>query len=604
MHGISLIKHFCTTLPEKPGIYKMIGDDDELLYIGKAKNLKKRVTYYSKQALPTRLARMIFLTKKTEYLVTSSEAAAFLLEASQIKLHKPRFNILLKDDKSFPYIKITTDHDYPQILKYRGKTTQDTSLFGPFASISDLEKALNNLRKIFKLRSCTDSYFSSRKRPCLQYQIKRCSAPCVGKISKEEYSKTVDYTFKFLKGKTANLQIELSQHMQKFSEMMEYEKAAEVRDNIKALSYIQTTTDKSISNFSDIDVIGILTQNYIYSITVFFYRAGQNYGSRTYFPLHTEGIEIKEVLSNFIGQFYQIRISPSKILTNILLDEAQEIEEALYALHHVKTKFINPKASSNKNLMDHVMLNAAEALRIHMKDTAKAASCLKELQELLQLKEIPERIEIYDNSHIMGKFAVGAMVVAGADGFEKSEYRKFSIQTNINNFGGDDYQMLREVMTRRINKIKSEKSKIPSLMIIDGGKAHMNVVRKVMEERGIDIPYLCMSKGEKRDAGGETFHVIGMAPFTLSNDLPLMKYLQILRDEVHNFAIRSHRKKRSAAISISALDAIPSIGMTRKKMLLNHFGSVESIRSASEEELTTIESISKKIAQKIKEYLA
>ncbi len=602
MYGIDLIKNFCANLPEKPGIYKMLGEKDELLYIGKAKNLKKRVLYYSKQDIPTRLARMVFLTQKTEYLVTKSEAEAFLLEAQQIKLHQPRFNILLKDDKSFPYIKISTQHEYPQISKYRGKKSKEGEIFGPFASISDTEKAINNLKKIFKLRACSDAYFAARKRPCLQYQIKRCSAPCVNKISKEDYAETVKHAINFLKGKSIKIQEELSEEMQKFSEKMEFEKAGEIRDIIKALSYIQTNYEESIIDAHDYDVIVILQKSEIYSATVFFYRAGQNYGFKNYFPKHAEGISPHEVLSCFIGQFYQTRIPPEKILINIDLEEKNEIEEALYRLHNVKTKFLTSGNKKYKKLFDHVLLNADETLNSYIKELVKSSSKLYDLQKLLDLEELPERIEVYDNSHIMGKFAIGAMIVAGPEGFEKNEYRKFTITTNTSNFGGDDYQMLKEVLLRRINKIKKENGKIPSLMIIDGGKGHMNLVEKFFKEEGINIPFICMSKGEKRDAGGESFHMPGRESFTLSNNAQVMKYLQVLRDEAHRFAITGHRKKRSAAISASLIDEIPGIGASRKKKLLNHFGSAESLKSASIEELSKIEGISKNVAKKILEY--
>lgn len=604
MYGIELIKNFCMSLPEKPGIYKMLGEGDELLYIGKAKNLKKRVLYYSKSDIPLRLARMVFLTIKTEYLVTKSEAEAFLLEAQQIKLHQPRFNILLKDDKSFPYIKISTKHEYPQISKYRGKKSKEEELFGPFASISDLEKAINNLKKIFKLRTCSDSYFSARKRPCLQYQIKRCSAPCVNKIDKADYAESVKHAMSFLKGKSVNIQEELSKKMEKFSENMEFEKAAEIRDIIKALSYIQSNYDDAAIDSHDYDVISVLQKSEVYSITVFFYRSGQNYGFKNYFPKHAEGISPPEVLSCFIGQFYQTRIPPERILSNIKLEEKSEIEEALYQLHQVKTKFIFASNIKHKKLMNHVLLNAEEVLNAHIKEMVKSNYQLKELQELLGLADIPERIEVYDNSHIMGKFAIGAMIVAGRDGFEKNEYRKFTITTNNNDFGGDDYQMLREVLLRRINKMKEGRGKIPSLMLIDGGRGHMNLVEKLFKEQGVNIPFICMSKGEKRDAGGESFHIPARETFTLGNDLPVMKYLQILRDEAHRFAITGHRKKRSAAISASLINEIPSIGAHRKKKLLNYFGSLDAIKSSSIEELTKVEGISKNIAQKILEHFS
>jgi len=602
MSGLNLIKEFCASLPEKPGIYKMIGDDGELLYIGKAKNLKKRVPYYTKSDLPLRLARMVFFTRKTEYVITKSEAEAFILEANQIRLHQPRFNILLKDDKSFPYIKITTDHQYPQIMKYRGKKLKDKSLYGPFASSPDVDKTLNILKKIFKLRSCSDSYFENRKRPCLLYQIKKCSGPCVDKISDEDYKASVKYAISFLEGKNADLQRELSKKMQVLSDNMEFEKAAEVRDSIKSLSYIQLKSGEDFDGFKDADVIAVLSKNETYCVVVFFYRAGQNYGTKTYFPSHAEGADEQEVLSSFVGQFYQTRGCPKLIISNVLLADHESISEALQQLHGVKPKFNKPSFGANKKILDHVMMNAKESFERHASEVAKKSEILSEVQVLFGLKEIPTRIEVYDNSHIMGKFAVGAMVVAGINGFEKNEYRKYTIETNTSSFGGDDYQMLREVLTRRIKRIKSEPSRLPSLMIIDGGKGHMNTVAKLFKELDAHIPFVCMSKGEKRNAGGESFHMPTREAFTLSNDQSVMKYLQVLRDEVHNYAIKSHRQKRSRAISTSLVDMIPSVGSKRKKLLLNYFGSFEAIKTANIDELTKVEGISKSTAQKIYDY--
>ncbi len=601
MNGLRIVTEFCKKLPEKPGIYKMIGENNELLYIGKAKNLKKRVIYYIKPDIPTRLARMVFLTLRTEYIVTKTESEAFLLEASQIKLYQPKFNILLKDDKSFPFIKITINNEYPQILKYRGKKIKYDGIFGPFASSANVDSTINNLRKIFKLRSCTDSYFSQRKRPCLQYQIKKCSAPCVDKISKNDYRQNVKYAIDFLLGKNAYLQKEFASKMQNYSENMNYEKAAEVRDSIRALSYIQMNSSSVEKNVTDADVIGIISRNQTYCVTVFFYRNGNNYGFKAYFPQQAEDSNKEEVLSNFIGQFYQDRVPPNYIICNVDLEEKNSIEDALSRLHDTKTKFIKPSDDSKKELMNHVLKNAEESLNNFINEKIKSNQILKDVMEVFYLEQEPTRIEIYDNSHIMGKFAVGAMVVAGPDGFEKSEYRKYTIEIN-NSFGGDDYKMLEEVLKRRLKRFKEEPSKIPSLIIIDGGKGHLNVAAKVFAKIDFNINLAAMSKGEKRNAGGETFHLLNRESFTLSNRSNVMKYLQLLRDEAHNYAIKSHRQKRSKALFSSSIDIIPSIGAKRKKCLLNYFGSFESIKNATIEDLQKVDGISQKTAKKIFEY--
>jgi excinuclease ABC subunit C len=602
MKGIEVVKIFQQNLPEKSGIYKFISDEGNILYIGKAKNLKKRVSYYTKEDIPTRLARMVFLCAKAEYIITKTEAEAFLLEASQIKLHKPRFNILLKDDKSFPYIKITLSHQYPQILKFRGKKTKDDSLFGPFASSSDIERTLSVIKKIFKIRTCSDNYFESRKRPCLQYQIGRCSAPCVSRINDKDYFDDIKNTVNFLSGKASLLQKNLSEKMQKYSDDLNFEKAAEVRDSIKALTYIQTRGGTDPQDCEDIDIIVIKQKSGFSSVLVSMYRAGQNYGFIPYFPKQSEDASMLEVLSGFIGQFYQTRPSPANILTNIKLEDEDAISEALQNLHNSKTKFISPNTRKYKGILEHAILNLSEVLDKKISHSTKHHKILNEVKELLELESQPTRIEVYDNSHIMGKFAVGAMVVAGTDGFEKNEYRKYTIQSNHSDYGGDDYQMLKEVMIRRIKKLKENPEKTPSLIIIDGGKGHYSSVERIFAENNITIPFICMSKGEKRDAGGENFHYKNKPAFTLDNNTDIMKYFQILRDEVHNFAITSHRKKRSKAISTSLLDSVPQIGVTRKKSLLNYFGSVESIKNSTIEDLCKAPGISLSTAKTIFEY--
>ncbi|MDX2049863.1 MAG: excinuclease ABC subunit UvrC [Rickettsiaceae bacterium] len=587
----------------KPGIYKIIDEKGEILYIGKAKNLKKRLTNYTKpKDLQPRLARMVFLARKVEYEITTSEAEAFLLEARLIKLHMPRFNILLKDDKSYPFIKINMSHEFPQILKYRGKNVKDPNCFGPFASNGDVERTIKIIKKIFKIRGCTDSYFAGRKRPCLQYQIKACSGPCVAKISKQEYIENVDNAVKFLKGKSAALQEILSKTMNKYADELNFEKAAEVRDSLKALSYIQVNSYSAKDGIDDADVISVLNEKNIYSVQIFFYRAGQNYGSNIYFPRHAEGATNEEVLSSFLGQFYQQKVPPRKIIVNINFEDKATIEDALYRLHGCRAKIKTPKTGQDKKLLDHANENALENLKKHIASHSKNLKALERVMNIFGLDEIPKRIEVYDNSHIMGKFAIGAMIVAGPNGLEKNEYRKYTLKVDTSATGGDDYQMLHEVLLRRIKRFASEPHRIPSLIIIDGGKGHMGVVANLFIEHNINVPFVCMSKGEKRNAGFETFHMIGKESFTLDNSEDVMKYLQLLRDEVHNFAITGHRRKRSKAIVASAVDQIPSIGPNRKKLLLNYFGSYEAIKNASIKDLAKVPGISENLAEKIYSY--
>ena len=602
MKGADFIKDFCKNLPEKPGIYKMLDANGQILYIGKAKNLKKRVIYYTKpEDLITRLARMVFLVASAEYILTSSEAEAFLLEAREIKQHQPRFNILLKDDKSFPYIKINFTHEFPQIMKYRGKKLDGESYFGPFASSQDVDRTINIIKKVFKIRGCSDNYFASRKRPCLQYQIKRCSAPCVLKISKEDYKEQINNSVKFLKGQSSDLHKSLSAKMQEYSENLEYEKAAEVRGGIKALSYVQINASLT-SSAEDVDVIAIETSNGFWCVEIFFYRAGQSFGSSAYFPIHSDGAEAREVLSTFIGQFYQIKMPAKNIVCNIELEFSDYIIEALFNLHKVKCKIIVPKSGAFKTLLAHAMLNCSESLKREASIRIKNTDTLESIARIFGIEEEIKRIEVYDNSHIMGKFAVGAMVVAGPEGFLKNEYRKFTIDSEIGVRGGDDYDMMKMVLRRRIKKFTTHPEKIPSLIILDGGKGHLSAALEVFREEGVCVTLVCMSKGEKRNGGCENFHMENREVFTLDNHSKEMKYLQILRDEVHNFAITSHRRKRTKAIYQSQIDAIDGVGPKRKKALLNYFGSFDAIKNASMEDLRKVEGISRAIAVKIRDY--
>lgn len=601
LSGRELIKSHLSDAPQLPGIYKMSDINDKVIYVGKAKNLKKRLASYAKPDLIGKVARCIFQTCKLEVIITHSEAEALLLEAQQIKKLQPKFNILLKDDKSFPYIKLRLDHDYPQLIKYRGKNLTGGKFFGPFASSYQVDVTISQLQKIFKLRPCTDNYFSGRKRPCLQYEIKRCTGPCANKITKSDYAELVRQVEVFLSGKSHDLQQDLAQQMEKYSESESFERAAEVRDRIKALSYIQLKNNVSEEGIKDADVIAAAKENNHYCVQVFLYRAGQAFGNKAYFPVHTEDADMSEVLASFIGQFYQTRSAASEIIINHEIENAEVIAEAIKQLHGNKVKIVTPKRGSKLKLIEAAKLNAVHALEQHLKSFAKNHTLLKEVKELLMLSDMPERLEIYDNSHIMGAFAIGAMVVATPYGFEKKEYRLFTIKNHAGI--GDDYAMLREVLQRRFLRLKKEPERRPSLMIIDGGKGHMNVVLEMMAKAEIALPFVCMSKGVDRNAGREQFH-LPESTFTLERDLPVMKYLQILRDEAHRFAIKGHRHKRSNAIKVSSLDDIPGIGSKRKKALLGQFGSYKAICEASIDEIAKVDGINNALAKVINSILS
>lgn len=597
-----VIKQRKQEIPELPGVYRMLDHEQNIIYIGKAKNLRNRLLQYT---LPQEGKNKIMVQRIADFIfsVTESEAAALLLEAQLIRKFKPTFNILLKNDKSFPYIKLRLDHPYPQLLKYRGKNLVDGKFFGPFASSMHIDVTLLEMQKIFRLRSCTDSYFANRERPCMQYQIKRCHAPCVGKISKTEYDQVVTEVKTFLTGKSQILQKELSAKMEQYSQNMAYEKAAEIRDKIKAISYIQLKSNNA-EKIEDADIIALAKKNGEFCLQLFIYRSWQPCGNQDFFPEHTYQATESEVMEDFIMQLYQNKKPPKELIISHMIEEKGVYEQALKDLHGKKVKITVPKLGVKKKIVGNALRNAELALESHLRISAKNTGSLREVQELFKLAELPKRIEIYDNSHIQGAFAVGAMVVAGINGFDKKEYRLFNIkEEQQNNFGGDDYAMLREVMTRRLKRIKKEPYRRPDFMIIDGGKGHMQVVQKVMDAAELWVPFTCMAKGKERNSGKEQFHCPNQPVFTLPRDLDVMKYLQILRDEVHNFAITSHRRKRASAIKTSSLDHIPGIGLARKKALLSYFGSFRSVQDATLEELKKVSGINKDLAELIYQYV-
>ncbi len=591
--GSRLIKSRLEDAPASAGVYRMFDISKQIIYVGKAKNLKKRLTNYIKTDLDTKTIRMVAATHFLEYSVTNSEVEALLLEAQLIKKFQPKFNILLKDDKSFPFIKLRLDHDYPQLLKFRGRNLTNGKFFGPFASPAHVITTLKELQKIFKLRSCTDNYFNTRKRPCLQYEIKRCYAPCVGKINKEHYAELVTQVKDFLQGRTKELQENLSSKMEELSRQMRFEEAAEIRDRIKALSYVQLKAG-IFNAVKDADVIAIIEKNGHYCVEVFLYRIGQACGNIPYFPIHTENSSKEEVLEYFLTQFYQKQQAPPEIILNCSINNKENIIEAIKKFNDIsKLNITVPVSGGKAKLVENAEANAALSLDQYLKRFAKNQTVMAEIKDLFDLPELPERIEVYDNSHIMGKFAVGAMIIVGKSGFDKKEYRIFNVDNTI----GDDFEMLRQVLTRRLTRLKQEPHKTPSLMIIDGGKGHLSVVKEVMNKLDINLPFVCMSKGPDRNAGLEQFHMVNREVFTIDKNQPLMKYLQILRDEAHNFAIKNHRLSRSRAIKISSLDQIENIGETRKKALLHYFGSYKAICEASIAELSKVKGISTPLAQ-------
>jgi excinuclease ABC subunit C len=610
--GASVIKRYLQTLPKTSGVYRMFDAGGKLLYVGKAKNLASRVAYYTKmEKLSRRIQIMVAQTASMEFITTATEAEALLMEANLIRHGQPRYNILLRDDKSFPYILMTADHEFSQIVKHRGPKNRKGTYFGPFASAQDVNEVIATLQKIFRLRPCTDNFFASRKRPCLQYQIKRCSGSCVGKISVEDYEESVKQARDFLTGKSAEVQQRLGILMEHASHAMDYEQAAIFRDRIKALTHIQARQHINLSSLGDMDVIAGVMEHGLCCIQIFFYRGGINYGNKSYFPLHTEGAAVEEVIAAFLGQFYQAKQPPSLICLSHSIEEQAGIEQALSTLGQCKIQIQIPKTGDKRHAVELALENAKEALERKLTASTKQLKILEELTSLLHLPHLPERIEVYDNSHIAGKHAVGAMIVAGQEGFLKNSYRRFSLPApeGVMPTGGDDYAMLREVLTRRYSRLRKEAPSYvpgtwPDVIMIDGGAGHLSTAVPVLAELGMgEVPLVCIAKGVDRNAGREQFFMPGKESFTLDKDSPVMRYLQILRDEAHRFAIGSHRTKRSNAIRQSALDAIPGIGSIRKKALLHHFGSVDEIKNATIADLMKVESVNQKVATQIYEFL-
>ena len=611
--GADLIAEKVKTLPESPGVYRMMGTDGEVLYVGKARNLKRRVTNYTKLAgQSNRIARMITSTAAMEFITTATETDALLLEANLIKRLRPRYNVLLRDDKSFPYILLTGDHDFPQVLKHRGTRKRKGDYFGPFASAGAVGRTLNALQKAFLLRSCSDSVFESRSRPCLLYQIKRCSAPCTGEIDKQGYAELAREAHDFLLGRSRRTQDMLLKEMEKASTDLDFERAAIYRDRIRALTQIQSHQGINPHTVSDADVFAIAEQGGQTCIQVFFFRAGQNWGNRAYFPRHDKEIEAGDVLDAFLAQFYDDRPPPKLILLSQDVPGRKLLAEALSIRAGHKVEVTMPQRGEKRELTEHALTNAKDALGRRLAESSTQRRLLEEMAETFGLDAPPERIEIYDNSHISGTNAVGGMVVAGPEGFIKNQYRKFNIKDEETE-PGDDYAMMREVLTRRFSRLLKEAgpkgdhereeisgkpAEWPDVILIDGGAGQLSATMEVMQDLGIeDVAVISIAKGPERDAGRERFFMPGREPFMLPPKNPVLYYLQRLRDEAHRYAIGSHRARRKKAATANPLDEIAGIGPARKRALLHHFGSARAVARAGLSDLAGVEGINEKVAQ-------
>lgn len=605
LKAADLIRDEARRAPDKPGVYRMYGEDGTCLYVGKARSIKKRILQYAQGRFHTqRIGLMVSLTRSMELVITASETEALLLESSFIKQLKPRFNVVLRDDKSFAELMIRKDHRAPQVRKHRGAHTTPGDYFGPFASTWAVNRTLNTLQKAFLLRSCSDSVYETRTRPCMLHQIKRCSAPCTGLISLEDYAGLVDEASAFLKGKSRAVIARLSDEMSAAAEAMDYEQAARVRDRIRALSAISMENSVSADGVAEADVFALFSEGGQACVQVFFYRGGQNWGGRAYFPRVDKTDTDPEILAAFLGQFYEDKPIPRLILSNVRPHELELLEEAFSMKAERKVEIANPRRGDKLNLVDHALTNAREALGRKMAEGSAQGKILDEVCEAFGLDSRPERIEIYDNAHIQGTNAVGGMVVAGPEGFQKSQYRKFNIKGE-DLTPGDDYGMMREVMRRRFGRLvkdedAGEEVVRPDLLLIDGGAGQLAEVLAVLADLGLDdITAVGVAKGPDRDAGMERFFMPGKPPFMLPLKSPALYYVQRLRDEAHRFANGAHRTRRSMDIKKNPLDEIEGIGPGRKKALLHAFGSAKGVGRASVADLVKVEGINQPMAERI-----
>ena len=607
--GVAVIEQALQTMPLSPGVYRMLDARGEALYVGKAKSLKKRVYSYTQVSrLNERLRRMVSETVTMEIVTTHTEAEALLLEANLIKRLKPRFNIVLRDDKSYPWLVLTEGHPFPQIAKHRGSRSRKGSYYGPFASVWSVNQTVNAMQRVFLLRSCQDTVFANRSRPCLLHQIRRCSAPCVGRVTQEEYGHLVSQARAFLGGKASTVQRELATEMEAAAENLEYERAAAVRDRIRGLTHVQGTAVINPASLTDADIVAAHQIGGQTCVQVFFIRGGRNNGNRAFFPTHARDTELDSVLAAFVAQFYDDKPPPECVLLNHAVPEQELMAEALSLKAKRRVVLAVPARGEKRAVVLHAETNAREALERKLAETAGQAKLLDGVAELFALPATPTRIECYDNSHIMGTAAYGVMVVAGPDGFQKNAYRKYSIRGPI--APGDDFAMMREVLERRFGRALKEQAAsdngegvapaLPELVLIDGGAGQLSAVRGIMQDLGMhQIPLVAIAKGPDRDAGREWFHVDGRAPFQLPPRDPVLYYLQRVRDETHRFAITTHRSGRSRALVTSELDEVQGVGSARKRALLNHFGSARGVKAAGLSDLEAAPGINRETARRI-----
>ena len=606
--GHDVIQGYLRTLDGSPGVYRMLDSESRVLYVGKARNLKNRVSNYARPAgHSARIATMISHTATMMFLTTQTETEALLLEQNLIKQLKPKYNVLLRDDKSFPNILISGDHDFPRIEKHRGAKKKKGTYYGPFASAGAVNRTLNTLQRAFLLRNCSDSEYDTRTRPCLQYQIKRCAAPCVGKVSEDDYRQLVKDAERFLSGKSTEMQASLAARMTQASEDMEFERAAALRDRIKALTQVQTSQGINPQNTNEADVIALHRDGGQACVQVFFIRANQNWGNKDYYPRVSGDEDASEVMQAFVGQFYSDREPPRMLLLSHGLDDEDLVIEALSEMAGRKVEIIVPQRGEKAELVQGAARNARESLGRKMSETATQARLLRGLKEAFDLPAVPSRVEVYDNSHIQGAFAVGAMIVAGPDGFDKNQYRKFNIKGE-DLTPGDDFGMMKEVLTRRFKRLLKEDPKRelgtwPGLLLIDGGAGQVSAVREIMTELGVgDVPMVGVAKGVDRDHGKEEFYRTGKPVFALQRNDPVLYFVQRMRDEAHRFAIGTHRAKRAKAIGATPLDDVPGVGATRKRALLQHFGSAKAVGRAALADLKAVDGISGNMAETIYGY--
>ena len=606
--GYKVIQKYISTLDSSPGVYRMLDDQARVLYVGKARNLKARVSNYARPSGHSgRITRMISETSSMMFLTTRTETEALLLEQNLIKQLKPRYNVLLRDDKSFPNILVTTEHRFPQIKKHRGAKSEKGAYYGPFASAGSVNRTLSQLQRVFMLRNCTDAMFESRTRPCLQYQIKRCSGPCVDRISTDEYGAAVKDAQRFLSGRSTEIQEKLAAQMAAASEAMEFEQAAGLRDRIRALTQVQTTQGINPRTVSEADIVALHLEAGQACVQVFFIRANQNWGNRDFYPRVAADMSHAEVMEAFLGQFYGTKEPPRSVILSHDIENADLMQQLLSDKLARKVDITVPLRGEKLELISGALRNAKESLARKMAETATQAKLLRGVAEAFELDQPPQRIEVYDNSHIQGSNAVGAMIVAGPEGLMKNSYRKFNIASEGLS-PGDDFGMMKEVLTRRFKRLLKEDpdrslDHWPDLLLIDGGVGQVSAVAKVMAEFGVeDIPMVGVAKGIDRDLGKEEFHMRGQRPFALQRNDPVLYFIQRLRDEAHRFAIGTHRAKRAKAIGATPLDDIAGVGASRKRALLAHFGSAKAVSRANLVDLKAVDGISDALAETIYDY--